>query len=176
MARLVYGAGLVVVWVLAWGTASPANVLGGIAVAAFLLAISPDRWPARHGRHRFRPVAIARFVGWILVQVVVANVQLTRAIVSRATRVTTGVIAVPLPSCSDGLLTLVTNTMALTPGTIPIQVDHDPTVMYVHVLHRGDVEAVRGDVRHLASLAYRAFGTAEAVAAMEALERQEVAT
>ena len=52
----------------------------------------------------------------------------------------TGVIAVPLPGCSDGLLTLVTNIIALTPGTMPLQVTQDPTVLYVHVLHLGDVE------------------------------------
>lgn len=173
MSLVAYGVGLALIWVLAWGTPTPANVLGGLLVAAVLLAISPDSWLSlRRARPRLRPVAIARFLGFVLVEVLRANVILTREVVSRESRITTGVVAVPLPDCSDGLLTLVTNVMAVTPGTMPIEVTRHPTVMYVHVLLLGDVEAVRRDVQHLAALAYRAFGSVEAVAAMAELERR----
>ena len=64
----------------------------------------------------------------------------------------------PLPDCSDGLLTLITNVVALTPGTSPLHVTRDPTVLYVHVLDMRDVDATRRDVQRLADLAYAAFG------------------
>lgn len=175
MALIAYGLGLALIWVLAWGTPSPANVLGGLLVAAVLLAVAPDAWPPLRGGVRLRPVAIARFVGHVLRDVVRANVQLTREVLSRESRITTGVVAVALPECSDGLLTLVTNVMAVTPGTMPLEVTRHPTVMYVHVLHMGDVEEVRRDVRHLAALAYRAFGSDDAIAAMDDLEREGAA-
>ncbi len=171
MSLVAYAVGLALIWVLAWGTPTPANVLGGLVVAAVLLAVSPDSWLSlRRTRPRLRPVAVARFLGFVLVEVVRANVILTREVVSRESRITTGVVAVPLPECSDGLLTLVTNVMAVTPGTMPIEVTRHPTVMYVHVLLLGDVEAVRRDVQHLAALAYRAFGSDAAIAAMAELE------
>lgn len=66
-------------------------------------------------------------------------------------------MAVPLPRCSDGLLTLITNVLAMTPGSNPVHVEPDPTVLYVHVLHMGDVERSRAGVLHLADLAFRAF-------------------
>ena len=176
MMLVAYGVGLALIWVLAWGTPTPANVLGGLLVAAVLLAISPDSWLSlRRARPRLRPVAIARFLGFVLVEVLRANVILTREVVSRESRITTGVVAVPLPDCSDGLLTLVTNVMAVTPGTMPIEVTRHPTVMYVHVLLLGDVEVVRRDVQHLAGLAYRAFGSDEAIAAMAEIERRGAA-
>jgi multicomponent Na+:H+ antiporter subunit E len=176
MTLVAYGIGLALIWVLAWGTPTPANVLGGLLVAAVLLAISPDSWLSlRRARPRLRPVAVARFLGFVLVEVLRANVILTREVVSRESRITTGVVAVPLPECSDGLLTLVTNVMAVTPGTMPIEVTRHPTVIYVHVLLLGDVEAVRRDVQHLAGLAYRAFGSDEAIAAMAELERRGAA-
>lgn len=166
MALIAYGLGLALIWVLAWGTPTPANILGGLAVAAVLMAVSPDTFPARR-RGRLRPVAIARLVAFVLKEVVVANVQLTREVLSRESNITTGVVAVPLPECSDGLITLVTNVMAVTPGTMPLEVTRQPTVMYVHVLLLGDVEQVRRDVQHLAGLAYRAFGSEEAIAALD---------
>lgn len=157
MTLVAYAVGLAVIWVLAWGSPSVANVVGGLAVAAVLLAVAPDIRPGR-SRARIRPVAIARFAAFLLGEVVRANVALTREVLSRHSRITTGVVAVPLPDCSDALLTLVTNVMAVTPGTMPIELVRDPTVLYVHVLHLGDVEEVRRDVQHLADLAFKAFG------------------
>lgn len=170
MALIAYAVGLALIWVLAWGTPTPANILGGLAVAALLLAVSPDSWSQlRRSRPRVRPMAIARFFGFVLIEVVRANIVITREVVSRGSGIATGVVAVPLPPCSDALLTLVTNVMAVTPGTMPLEVTRDPTVIYVHVLMLGDVEQVRRDVQHLAALAYRAFGSERAVAAMDEL-------
>lgn len=169
MARIAFAVALTAIWVLAWGSPSPANILSGLAVALLLMAVSPDAWPPLH-RAKVRPVAIARFAGHVAGQVVLANVSLTREVVRRRSNVTTGIVAVPLPDCSDGLITLVTNVMAVTPGTMPVEVDRDPTVLYVHVLLLGDVEEVRRDVQHLAALAYRAFGSDAAIAALEEME------
>ena len=45
---------------------------------------------------------------------------------------------------------------------MPLELTQDPTVLYVHVLHLRDVEAVRRDILRLTDLAVRAFGSAEA--------------
>lgn len=174
MAVAAYGFGLALIWVLAWGSPSPANILSGLVVAGVLLVASPDLRPSRWGALRIRPLAVLHFVGHVLRQAVTANVQLTRAILRRDATTTTAVLAVPLPSCTDGLLTLVTNVMAVTPGTMPIEVTRgDPTTMYVHVLLMGDVEEVRGDIRHLVTLAYAAFGSDEAIGTLGDLDREE---
>ena len=153
-----------VIWTLAWGSVSLANVLGGVAVALLLLAVIPEDTSGLRRRGRIRPIAIARFLGHVLVKVAESNVVLSREVLARHSRINTGVIAVPLPDCSDGLITLVANTMALTPGTMPVQVDRNPTVLYVHVLQLGDVEEARRDIQRLAELAYRAFGSDAAIA------------
>lgn len=173
MAIVAYGLGLALIWVLAWGTPTPANILGGLAVAALLLVVVPDVRPRSWGRLRVRPIAVLRLVGFVLVQAVTANVQLTRAIISKDAHITTAVIAVPLPGCSDGLLTLITNALAITPGTLPIEVAQEPTTVYVHALLLGDIDQVRRSVAHLAALAYHAFGSDEAVAALEDLQRAQ---
>ncbi len=77
----------------------------------------------------------------------------------------------PLPGCSDELLTLITNLLALSPGTMPIELRQDPTVLYVHVLHLTDVEQFRGEILHLTDLTVRAFGSAETVADQDAFMR-----
>ena len=169
MSRLLFGSVLLGIWLLLWGSASPADVLSGIGVVAVVLWLlgAPRRTQARPVVH---PIAAARFVIAVLFGVVRANAVLTREIITRQSSINIGVVAVPLAVCSDELLTLIANVLALTPGTMPVEVTNRPPVIYVHVLHLHDVESVRRDVRHLTTLAVRAFGSAEARAALTEAE------
>lgn len=166
MAMVGFAILLTVIWVLAWGSLTVANVVGGLAVAALLLTIAPETWPLR-AKIRIRPLLILRFLGYVLFEALVANQHIVRQVLARTPRISTGVVAVPLPRVSDGLLTLIANTIALTPGTMPIQVDHDPTVMYVHFLNLDDAEVGRCSVQRLAGFAYAAFAPDDAIAAFE---------
>jgi multicomponent Na+:H+ antiporter subunit E len=150
---------LAAIWVLLWGTASPANVLSGLLIGGVLVFAIPGLRPRGGGRYRLRPVAFARLAGHQLAVTVRANAELTREVLA-PTRLRPGVVAVPLPDCSDEVLTLITNLLALSPGTMPIELDldSDPTVLYIHVLRLTDDEQVRRDVLHLTDLTLRAFG------------------
>ena len=107
------------------------------------------------GRVVFRPVAVARLAWHMVVRIVGPNVMLTREVLAPTDRLRTAVIGVPLPGCSDELLTLVSNLVALSPGTMPLELTHGPTVLYVHVLHLRDLEATRRDIFHLTDLTVR---------------------
>lgn len=162
MSLVGFGGLLLAIWLLLWGSVTPANVLSGIVVVAAVLRFIPDH-RVRFRRPIVRPGPALRFVGRILGDLFQANLVVSREILSRGSKIHTGVVAVPLPLCSDGLLTLIANVLSLTPGTMPIEVTREPPVIYVHVLHLDDVEAVRRDVQHLSALAIRAFGSDEAV-------------
>jgi multisubunit Na+/H+ antiporter MnhE subunit len=119
--------------------------------------VTPGRLGGGGRRPPFRPLPIARLVGFAFVEMARSNILLARDVLAPRSRLHPGVMAVPLPRCSDGLLTLITNMLALTPGTNPVHVEADPAVVYVHVLHMHDVERSRAEVLHLADLAFRAF-------------------
>ncbi|MGH9272381.1 MAG: Na+/H+ antiporter subunit E [Ilumatobacteraceae bacterium] len=165
MRTLYFVVGLAVIWVVLWGAASVANIASGIVVATAIVFVvpglrkaSPRRWPI------VRPLAVIRLGGYVLRSTVTSNVVLTREVLSRGSQIRTGVVGVPLPQCSDELLTLITNLLALAPGTMPLEVVHDPTELYVHVLHLGDIEAVRVEILHLTDLVMRAFGANDELA------------
>ena len=157
---------LVALWLLLWGSLTVANVLSGLAVAAIVVVILPDS-VAGDRRPSFRPVAAARLFARIIVDFVGANLVVAREIVTPTSAVNTGVIEVPMPHASDTVLTFVAGVLALSPGILPLEVLKDPGAIYVHVLHLDDVDRVRADLQRLAVLAVRAFGTAEAIAAMD---------
>jgi multicomponent Na+:H+ antiporter subunit E len=156
---------LAVIWVLLWGTASPANVVSGLLIGTLLVLIVPGLRRRRGSPQvRLRPIAIARLVGFMLVTTVRSNVELTRDVLSPASRRRTAIVGVPLPACSDEVLTLISNLLALSPGTIPIEIRWNPVVLYVHVLRLTDIGDVRREILHLTDLTVKAFGSDQAIA------------
>ena len=156
MRRPLFVVWLVVAWVLLWGRLSWANVLSGLLVVSVLLLVVPIGGESR--RPIVRPIPLARLVGHFAVQLVRSNITLSRTILTPGDRMRTGVIAVPLDDASDGILTVVINMAALTPGTLVVEVERDPTVLYVHVMAVHDREAVERELRECQRLAVAAFG------------------
>ncbi len=165
-ARLVPLVSLVAVWVALWGDLSAANVASGVVVGVLVLALFP---PTVHRRSsRLRPVAAARFVAWFAWKLAEASAVVAWEAVSPRNRINEGIVAIPIRGVSDGLITLVANAISLTPGSLTLEVRRRPAVLYVHVLHLHDIEAVRREICHLEVLAIRAFGPLEAARAIAA--------
>lgn len=148
---------LVALWLLAWGDLSVANLLSGLVVAGFLLVAFPSTH--HEGRHfRARPVAVMRLVLHVLVQLVPSSLLVAREILSRKSRVRSGVVAYRVQNPSDEVLNLVANILALTPGTMTVETTRDPAVIYVHCLLLEDIDAARRTIARLEELAQGVLG------------------
>ncbi len=161
------GATLVVIWVLSWGDLSVANVLSGVAVAAALLLVFP-LGQVDHVEHRVHPVAIIRLLAYFVTELVLSSLAVAGDILRGNRAVRTGIVSCPLRVDADGLITFLANLIALSPGTMPIDVSTQPPVLHVHVLRLRDPELVRKRVAHLEELAVRALGGPDALAAIRA--------
>jgi len=157
---------LLVVWVALWGRVSVANVASGLAVAAALALLF--RFPTSPGPATvIRPLRAMAFVvlfAWKLVQ---ASVVVAWEVVTPRNRINEAIIAVPIHGASDTLATIVANFITLTPGTLVLEFERDPAVLYVHVLHLRSVESVRRDIQRLERIAIRAFGSGAALRALD---------
>lgn len=165
MSRIGLGLVLVAVWLLWWGSASPANVLAGIAVVLVLFVVFPsDR--AIRPTIRFRPIALARLLGFFAFNLVTSNVVLSRTILSPRADVHTGVVKVPLRTDDVGIITMVANITALTPGSMVVQLDVDGSddLAWVHVLTPGDPFQVARSFSRLEQLCVEAVGSDEQIA------------
>jgi multicomponent Na+:H+ antiporter subunit E len=134
---------LVVVWLVVVESVTPGAVLAGAFVAAVLMVVF--RPPTRdEGRVRIRPLALARYVGRFLVDLVHANVLVAWAVIAPARAgVRQGIVAVPVAPMPDSATMVLANAISLTPGTFIVEIRHDPTVFYLHVLQLGSVDEVR---------------------------------
>ena len=154
--RISLGAFLLALWLLAWGEISVANVVSGIALIVVLMFAFPS---PRDRSSRVHPIAMVRLVVYVLGQLVVSNWLVAREIVSPRSRVQTGVVAHRVEQSSDLTLTLMSNILALAPGTMPVDVTHDPPTLYVHFLLLSDVEDARRRMSRLETLVVAAVGT-----------------
>ena len=166
--NLARGAWLTVVWAALWGEFSPANILSGAVLAAFLLVAFPTARDPRRGT--IRPIAAARFLGYFLFQLVVSNLRVAWEVLTPRNDEREAILALPVvASASPTVLSLLVNSIGLTPGTMVVDLTEDPRVLYVHVLQVHDVEAARADLWRVQQLAIRAFGSADAVAELDEL-------
>ena len=151
---------LTAVWVGLWGSVTPANVLGGLVVSAVLLRLLPMHVPDAPGRPS--PAGVLRFVGVFALALVQSSLQVLLLCLRPGRRVHQAVIAVPVHGGGDRLLTLVANSISLTPGTLTLEVDRDRRLLHVHVLdvgpHGEGLAGVRRDIERLEAAAGRALG------------------
>lgn len=163
--RLALVVWLTVVWCLLWEDARPGTVLAGLAVAVAVTALVRFRDDGQ--RNTIRPLPALRFGAWFAWALVTSTWAVVREALAPRTRLREGVVAVPIRGCTDFVVGLVANAISLTPGTLTLEARRgEPTVLFIHVMHLDDPEDVRREVLGIEELAVRAFGPAEAVAAL----------
>lgn len=148
---------LVILWVLAWGDLSLANVLSGSVLAVVLLAAFPP--VARTTQSlRPRPVAILRLLAYLSWQLVVSTAEVARAVLSSRQDVRSGVVAHRLADASEAAITMFANLVALTPGTMTVDTVADPPAVHVHILLLDDADAAHRRLARLEELGLAAMG------------------
>jgi multicomponent Na+:H+ antiporter subunit E len=157
--RILTIAWLAVVWTTLWGTVELATVVAGALIGAVVTLALRTEVPAPMGTFHLLPAL--RYAGTFAAMLVQATYEVVAAVVSPKTRVAPAVVDVTLPAGSDALVTLIANSITLTPGTITLDAVRGPDgsiQLLVHALDASDPEALRRDVLRLHRLATAAIG------------------
>ncbi|WP_457964134.1 Na+/H+ antiporter subunit E [Arthrobacter sp. D1-29] len=153
---------LVVVWGALWQDFSPGNLLFGALLAvvvARMFYLPPVELSGRFNLLHAIPFALA-FLG----KVVAASFQVLYLAVVRGPNVTNAVVAVPLRSHQDLMMTATGHVISLIPGSLVVEVDRSSSTLYVHglnVKNAEDVENLRREVRAIEAGLIRVMGTRE---------------
>ncbi|HJV99307.1 MAG TPA: Na+/H+ antiporter subunit E [Arthrobacter sp.] len=151
---------LVIVWGALWQDFSPGNLLFGalLAVAvARMFYLPPVELSGRFNILHALPFAL-EFLG----KVVAASFQVMYLAVVRGPAVTNAVIAVPLRSHEDLMVTATGHVISLIPGSLVVEVDRSTSTLYLHGLNVStpdDVEKLRREVRDIEAGLIRIMGT-----------------
>ena len=159
---------LVLVWNLLWGTWSWANLISGTVLALAVTVLLP--LPPVEGGTRVHPIALLRFLGHFVLDLVVSAAQVAWQTLRPGGIRYSAILLVQMRTDSDLLLTIIAEALTLVPGSLVIDMDRESRTLAMHVLHvrdEADVERRRAAVLAEEERVVRAFGSAVEIAALE---------
>ncbi len=151
--KLVTIAFLTLVWCGLWGEVTPANVLGGLAIAVALAATGIGT--SGEGGIRIGP--LLRLVGLVIIDLARSTVNVAAEIITPTDSTDESVVAVEVPLPSRDHLLLLVVAVTLTPGTAVVDADPDTGTLYLHLLHDKRRDSTIEHVHELARLACAAL-------------------
>lgn len=136
---------LAAVWLLLNNSLAPGHVVLGLllgwAIPWFTLRFWPERVRIRH------PLKLLGFVAVVLYDIVVANLIVARRILGRPEHLRPAFVSLPLDLTSDLAISLLANTISLTPGTVSACLSPDRRSLLVHGLHVPDASELVATIK-----------------------------
>lgn len=136
---------LALIWLLLNNSVAPGQLVLGLLLGWLIPLFTRAFWPDRV-RIR-RPVVLLRLVGVLLYDIVVANLAVARRILGDPDRLAPAFVEVPLDLTSDLAISLLANTICLTPGTVSARLAADRRSLLVHALDAPDPAATRAQIK-----------------------------
>ncbi|MFQ5588956.1 MAG: Na+/H+ antiporter subunit E [Nitrospiria bacterium] len=93
-------------------------------------------------------VKTIRYLVVFLIEVVKANIDVVKIVLSPKLNMTPGIIAYKMDVTTDAGITLLANSITLTPGTLSVDVSEDKKTLYIHALHIEDARELEASIRN----------------------------
>jgi len=136
---------LVLIWLLLVNQLSVGHLLLGILLGWAVPLYTARFWP--DNVHVRRPLLLLRFIGVVLYDILVANVTVARLILGRQERLEPAFLVLPLRLETEVAISLLANTISLTPGTVSTYLSADRRCLIIHSLHTLDPDEVLDTIR-----------------------------
>jgi len=139
---------LALLWGAISGSFAPETLLFGFVVGYLVLILArPMLGPSPYYSRVWRGVSYLGFFLWALLK---SSLIVAWDVMTPGIGAVPAVVAYPLSVKSPAAITLLANTISLTPGTLSLDVSDDQETLYVHAMYHGDEpDIVRADLRQL---------------------------
>ncbi|WP_444437961.1 Na+/H+ antiporter subunit E [Pseudomonas sp. A6] len=94
-----------------------------------------------------RPGPLLRFIGLVLYDIVMANLQVARLVLGPTSKLQPGFVEVPLELREDLPIAILASVITLTPGTVSADLSADRRSLLVHGLDVPDPQALVADIK-----------------------------
>jgi len=136
---------LLLIWLLLVNELSLGHLLLGTLLGWAVPLYTARFWPEKV-RVR-RPLVLLRFIGVVLYDILVANVTVARLILGRQEHLQPAFLVMPLALRSEVAISLLANTVSLTPGTVSAYLSADRRCLIIHSLHTTASEELLATIR-----------------------------
>jgi multicomponent Na+:H+ antiporter subunit E len=141
---------LMLVWVLLWGSASVANVVGGLVIAVGVIVLLP--LPVVPVEGRVHPLSLLRLIAVVSHELIASSAQMAWLAIRPGPPPRTAVLQAQLTVKSDLVLALAVNIITIIPGSIVLEIDQERRLIFVHVIDVGSDEAIAHFHSHVAQI------------------------
>ncbi|MDX1574274.1 MAG: Na+/H+ antiporter subunit E [Methylophaga sp.] len=133
-----------IIWLLLNNTVSAGHMVLGALLAIFIPWFSSGFWPETIQIRK--PWLLMKYLALVLWEIMIANVVVAKMIMDRAHKLQPGFIAYPLTLKSPIAISLLANTISLTPGTVSCDLSKDGRTLLIHALHIDDAAVIKADI------------------------------
>ncbi len=131
---------LAVVWLLLNNSVDPGQIVMGFLLGWAIPLISIRFWPETV--YIYKPLTLVRYIAVLLFDIIVANFTVARLILGNPDQLRPAFVVLPLELTSDLAISLLANSITLTPGTLSAKLSLDRKYLLIHALNETDTEAM----------------------------------
>jgi multicomponent K+:H+ antiporter subunit E len=136
---------LILVWLLLVNSLAPGQILLGLFLGLVIPLATGPFWPGHTGVHR--PLTVLRFLGILAYDILTANIAVARLVLAPRHPVRPAFVVMPLTLRTDLAISLLANTICLTPGTVSARLSPDQRELLIHALDVVDPQALVATIR-----------------------------
>jgi multicomponent Na+:H+ antiporter subunit E len=137
---------------LAWGALvgsfEPLNLLFGFFLGYLILGLSERRLGSGQRSYVRKSLLALQLVSILMIDIFKANLRVAITVLSPHPPLRPAVVAVPLDLTTENAITLLSNLISLTPGTLSLDVSSDRSILFIHVLWLEDSEKFRTELKN----------------------------
>lgn len=138
-------ASLTLLWILLMNAVSAGTLLFGLLLGWAIPFATERYWPERV-RVR-RPMTLLRYIGIVLLDILKGSFLVAYRILRGPKALRPTFVVIPLRLRSDLGISLLANTISLTPGTVSALLSKDRRSLTVHALHADDPSAIVQEIQ-----------------------------
>lgn len=136
---------LAILWLLLVNQLTTGHVVLG-ALLGWLIPFATSRFWPEHIRIR-HPLSLLRYLAVLILDIVRSSFVVARLILQGPARLRPVFVEVPLALRTDLAISLLANTISLTPGTVSAKLSADKRTLIVHAIDTGDAAALVADIK-----------------------------
>lgn len=137
---------LLITWLLLFNTIAPGHILLGAVLGVLIPQLTVLFWPQRP--HLRRPGLAVKYILIVLWDILIANVVVARIILDPFRTPRTSFVELPLDLRDTMAITILANTISLTPGTVTSDVSPDHKSLLLNCLEVDDEAALIAHIKN----------------------------
>lgn len=132
-------------WLLLVNSITPGQIVLGLLLGWMIPLLTQRFWPEVVTIHK--PFTLLRYIGILLWDIIMANFTVARLILGDLDRLKPVFIQLPLSVTSDLAISLLANSITLTPGTVSARLSEDRRYLLIHALNEADPDTLIATIK-----------------------------